>query len=496
MNFSWLAKKKPSSKATKIIFKNKNFLLENKQLSTYSNQPYSKLYAMLDFSECITDIIEISKNIPKEDLADTIELKVYEELSLDPTQNYIIRFQHHSSDDENGTNKYFVFVAKEYEVANKFKTKPIDFIAYSPLVISALFQNSILPNTNDYAFVYLDDNDAFIAIYSKGDFLYCKGSQKLSIAYLLNKFCEIAGERISQSDFLDYFLNNRLKLDRFDSTDTKTQFWTQFFTTISEILQHAKRTYKIDEYSAIYIGSSSGTLVDIENLSKDYVNAKILPFDFNILNSFNGDILTKLLCLYVDSENALDFSIFHRPPPLLWRDGGKFAVISAFSVSLFVLYPAVMFGPYEAYLLYKANSLDDYYASISTEKTTYEAKISALNSVVMQDKKLLSSLNKEFDGSINILQDLANIKTRYTPKSIIMVDIANIANVADVRLDRLDFNETNATLICASSDSGNIAKFINLLKEKYKTPPISPNMQNDGGSYKAEIIVTNIGIMP
>lgn len=482
----------------KIISKDKTYIYQNSTFYQNTNKIADQAIAVLDFSDCLIDTIEVPLNVDSSDLSSIIELKTYEELALDPTQDYVIKFlPQKSSQSENGF-RYFVFVAKEQDIAKKFTQRPIDFIGYAPLIIQALFTKNYLPDINDFAFAYLDDSDAFIAVYSSGSFVYCKGSQKLSLLNMYNKFCEIAGERIQNDEFIKFFLEGFLNLLRSDIEDTLSKFWTQFFTTISEILLHAKRTFKINEYAAVYIGTVYGAPMQIGEIANKYFSTKVMPFEFNLgQNSAEKvDIITRLAPIYHECENSIDFSIFHRPPPFLKRDGGKALTIIAVSGALAILYPLVMFGPYDAYLAYKISSVNSISQQNSVQKLQYTTQIAAIEHSLKQNEDTLKALKNEYDYSITALKDLVAIKTNYTPRAVTIVDLAKAINDSKVRLERLDINETNATLICITASPSNLSTLIKRLSKLYNEPPASPILINEKGLYRAELKLIKIGTLP
>ena len=199
--FEDVFKRKKNESGLKIITKNRVLVYKNFLFYNYGGEKIDNVLSILDFSECVIDSVGISFGLNSSDLGQAIELKAYEELSLDPSLDYVIKYMPQNLSQAENDHKYFVFVAKTQALQAKFGRGPVDFIAYAPLIISALFKRNFLPSVNDFAFVYIDDTDAFVAVYSAGTFQYCKGSQKLSLAYLSNKFCEIAGELINKDEF-------------------------------------------------------------------------------------------------------------------------------------------------------------------------------------------------------------------------------------------------------------------------------------------------------
>jgi hypothetical protein len=172
--------------------------------------------------------------------------------------------------------------------------------------------------------------------------------------------------------------------------------------------------------------------------------------------------------------------------------------ISIFGASLGIaaLYPILMLGPYETYLAYKTVSLNKTLTEYGTQKTAYSSKIAAIEDSIRQNNTILNALDSNYGSSVTVLQDLAAIKTNYTLKIMILIDISNAIASSKTRLEMLDINDTNATLICVANDSANLAQLSRQLANLYKEPPVTPKLVNENGIYKTKIQLSNIGEMP
>jgi uncharacterized UPF0160 family protein len=179
----------------------------------YSKEQYVISY--VNTRSFINTQISITKNIPEEDLHDAITNKVYDELALDQAVEYQIQFieTFNSLDEEN--RSFHVFVIDPLSMKETFrdvveKIKYVDVIIPSPLLFRSLYEKEIIQNAGVHCFVYFQENDAFITIYNEKEFLYTK-SINYSYIQMHERFCELYGERIEFSEFINFISKHNLK---------------------------------------------------------------------------------------------------------------------------------------------------------------------------------------------------------------------------------------------------------------------------------------------
>ncbi|MBD3795945.1 MAG: hypothetical protein IE881_08480, partial [Epsilonproteobacteria bacterium] len=139
---------------------------------------YSKdqlVISYLNTKDFIHAQIEISKNIPDEDLYDALSNKTYDELALDQAVEYKIQYIE-TFDNLDEENRHFhVFIVDPLDISNTFssvveKIKYIDVIIPVPLLIKSIYVKEIVDNTGVHCYIYFQENDAFITIYSEKEF--------------------------------------------------------------------------------------------------------------------------------------------------------------------------------------------------------------------------------------------------------------------------------------------------------------------------------------
>ena len=163
----------------------------------------------------ITSQIEITKNIPEEDLYDAINSKVYDDLGLDQAVTYQVQFIE-TFNTLDAENRHFqVFIVDPLTITETFqetieKIKYIDTIIPIPLLLKSLYSKEIIQNSGAHCFVYFQENDAVITFYSEKEFVYTK-SLKYSFIQMHERFCELYGERVEYEDFIDFLTNENLR---------------------------------------------------------------------------------------------------------------------------------------------------------------------------------------------------------------------------------------------------------------------------------------------
>ena len=148
----------------------------------FSKDQYAISY--LNTKSFITALVDVSKNIPDDDIYDALENKVYEELALDMAIEYNIHYIESAQTDEN--SRYFhAFVVDPLTLEEEFATsienvKYIDQIVPVPLLLKSLYQREIIDDNGVHCFLYFQENDAFVTLYNDQEFLYTNHSNSHS----------------------------------------------------------------------------------------------------------------------------------------------------------------------------------------------------------------------------------------------------------------------------------------------------------------------------
>jgi hypothetical protein len=315
----------------------------------------SFIISYIQSKDVISATVDISRNIPDSDLRDAIEIKVYDELGLDSAVEYSITYLETETNDTK--NRIFnVFVIDASLVGSqlseiKKKTNYIDYVTTAPFLISSLYQKALLDSEGTDCFVYFQKNDAFLAIYKGGEYLYSK-SLHYSLTELTEKFCELIGERIDEEDFYKLLTTEGLKSTNISYQSFLMQLFGELFLYINDVIVFAKRSYDIENIDKIYIGSEVGMFIGVDEYAKSYLGLESYEFNFSIaINSkeWYVDQIHILMALtsqvyFENKDDKLNFSTFKRPPPFRERPVGKLIGVIAASIIISIAYPAYQFG--------------------------------------------------------------------------------------------------------------------------------------------------------
>jgi len=451
--------------------------------------------------DVISATVDISRNIPDSDLRDAIEIKVYDELGLDSAVEYTITYLETETNDTK--NRIFnVFVIDASLIGSQLseirkKTNYIDYVTTAPFLISSLYKKALLESDGTDCFVYFQKNDAFLAIYSGGEYLYSK-SLHYSLTELTEKFCELIGERIDEEDFYKLLTTEGLKSTNISYQSFLMQLFGELFLYINDVIVFAKRSYNIENIDKIYIGSEVGMFIGVDEYAKSYLGLESYEFNFSIaINSkeWYVDQIHILMALtsqvyFENRDDKLNFSIYKRPPPFRERPVGKLIGVIAASIIISAGYPAYQYG-YSQFLQIQVNQATKEYRQLNKEANTIRVKIAKLK----KDKAKIATLAKKESDKLEfrrkLLTEIYKKKTDYNMKALILVEIINISNNYKSKLSVISYNENNFKLSIQNRSEKKITEFIEELTKlkKYKITTDKIEKDSKANLYLSQIVV-------
>ncbi len=456
-----------------------NFLTSTGTVS-FSKKQFAVSY--LNTRSFINNQIEVSKNIPEEDLLDAINIKVYDELGLDQAVEYQVQYIETFNNLDNENRHFQVFIVDPLEITEIYKDtvekiKYLDVITPSPLLIKSLYSKDIIEDNGIHCFIYFEENDAFLTIYNEKDFVYTK-SLKYSLINMHERFCELYGERIEYEEFCKFLSTQNLKDTTSDYKEYILKLYKEIFANINDILTYTKKAFNIEKVEHIYIGSQ------INIVSKLY---EIAEFELSIKSSdFNFDYGFESKDSHIDQIHALmhitttladedkyscNFSIFHRPPKFTKRESGKLIMFMVASFLIAFAYPITYWILlYSQELEYKLRQ--QAYVEVHNIKTTREATIKSRlvdkeKAMVLLETEKINYINKK-----NTLIKIHDVKVNYPMKAKLITSLINDLNKYAVKVDTIKYDqekdEKKFTLNLISSKDKKITQLIEHLTKKYE----------------------------
>ncbi len=427
-------------------------------ISRISSPSFSKdqyTVSFLNTKSFISTLIGISKNIPDDDIFDALENKVYEELALDMAVEYHIRYVeaiHRGTENE----RYFhVFVVDPLTLDQEY-VKVIDTIKYIdqiipiPLLLKSLYVKELIDSSEVHTFIYFQENDAFFCVYNEQEFIYAK-SLKFSLKQMHERFCELLGEQIDYTYFESIISNEGLNCSNSDYQKNLIKLFGEIFLHVSDIMAYAKRAYDIKRFDEIFIGTSIGNIIGLDEYTQTYLGLKTAPFEFDYGFNTNGeniDQIHQLMHLYgrLQAEERYDcnFTIFHRPPPFAKRESGKLILVAAASLAGALLYPGVYWGLSYIEEFHHA-VLTKEYETVHIEKMTREATINLKLANKNAAQTLLDEQKTAYKQKQDTLIQVHEKKVDYPMKAKIMADFTRSFNQYRVQLKSINYTEDNVS---------------------------------------------------
>lgn len=458
----------------------------------------------------ITTHIEISKNIPQEDLFDAINIKIYDEMVLDQAIEYQIHFIE-TFNYKNLENRHFhVFIVEPSVITQTYKEaveklKYIDVIIPTPLLIKSLYSKEIIQSSGIHCFIYFEEKDSFIAIYNEKEFVYAK-SLKYSLLQMYERFCELHGERVEYDAFIKILSNDNLKNMQDDYKSVILKLHKEIFANINDILTYAKRAFDLEKIEHIYIGSQMSIVPILDEMAEVELGIKSTNFQFNYgFESSNHiiDEIHSLMYLYTTlSEKEryeCNFSTFHRPPNFAQRQSGKLLFLIVASLLIAFSYPLAYWSlTYIKELQLK--SLETEYSQLHIEKMMRE---STLKTKQDNKEKILALLNQEkksYTDKKNILITIHDVKVNYPMKAKLLYTLTNDLNDIGVKVESLLYDQNSSskkfTFNLVSTKDKIITQLLENLTKKYekefKFSLENISYKKESGQYFSELKVSKL----
>ncbi len=395
--------------------------------------------------------IDINANIPESDFKDAIEVKVYDELGLDPSIDYSIHHSEIESKDSK-SRSFSVFIVDTALIKAKMtpiaeKTKYIDFVSTPPFLIKALYQKNLVEPDGVHCFIYFQKNDAFLAIYSNGEHLYSKSFQ-YSLKEINEKFCALIGERIEEEDFYKFLINDGFRTAKSNYQQSLMQLFGEIFLYLNDVIVFAKRTCAFDTINRAFIGSEIGAFSGITEYGKSYLGLDSSEFNFSIaINSKEWyvdqiHILMMLSAqLYLqDAFDGTNFSLNRRPPPLKERPAGKLLAVLGASLVAGLAFPLGQLA-YDTYLTILLTKDRNEYSTILQKTSNIRQQLAALKVEKEKIDALVKEETTKFDFRKKLLNEIYSKKISYPMKAKTLVDFFTLSNQSNSKVQSAGFSK-------------------------------------------------------
>ena len=392
----------------------------------------------LPYKDILTTTVEVSRSTPDDEIIDAITIKTYEDLSLNPDDDFKITYLESDMSD-NDNRIYNVFVVNNSILRSDLSyiadnTKYIDYVAKAPFLMYSLYKRNILPSNTVDCFIYFQEEDAFLVIYQNGKYLDSR-SIRYNLKFIWDKFVELSGDRVDVKDFYSMLSKDGLISENAIDGDNLIQIFDEMFLYISDILTSITKVNKIS-LDNVFFGTDIGNIKGSEEFITERLGVEPKPFDFNIaINQKDFEDLTQLDVLMmltakeylINKDDEYNYSTFLRPPPLAQRPVGKLIGVGVAALIAILAYPAYQYahGFYNQKLTEKK---EIEYAQKDKEKKRIESALANLQDQINKKREEITAEQKILKERSDLLTAMYNKKVEYPMKSKAIFDMTNMIN--------------------------------------------------------------------
>jgi len=461
------------------VFSDKSYIYKDDTLAPLQKFSYNTgnfITSYISNKDLITTSVNISRNIPEEDIDDILDIKAYEELGLDQASNYIISsYEVESAGEE---REYHIFVAEPERLDSLFlpikqETKYIDLILPAPLLYKTLYTKEILQDNNTHCFVYFTQHDASVTLYKDGQYLYSK-SIEFSLEQIYDKYCEQIGEKANEEEFYSILEAEGLKTINSDYQENLMKIFGEVFITINDIVIYAKRAFDIESIDQVFIGSERGPIIGLDDYSQNYLGLHSTDFNFNYNVNNEEWYIDQLQCLmllssfeYMEDETAfVNLTMYPRAPSFINRASGQFIIATFAAISVSLVYPLTyLVGSYanEA-KIYGLSSQD---AKLTEESTKYKDILGKKKKEIKALDNKIKAKSTIYDNKAKTLIAIYDKKINYKLKSGLFHTIADELTQFDVHVDMLSTKDDTMYVSLVSTDDRKFTELIKYISEAH-----------------------------
>ena len=402
-----------------IIYVNDSIILknDNNKISILEKLEITKediITSSINIKDVITYTFKLPKSTPQDQLEMEAEIYFFENAGIDPNKQFKTFFITREIDEE---QSYLIeaLAIEESILHEKFdklvhKTEYIDFISLSVFAFEEFYETYQKEKKRD-AFVYLDNNQSFIAVFEDGKYIYSKILTSLSsllktLKIEYNEFIEIISTKgLIKEDY---------ETDEFLVANEIDRFFSEYFTSINNRLSYGKNIFYLENIENLYFYApfeikGIDTLKNFWDLSG--VNFELIPIE-------EINFLDKLNLVYNSNhyKDKINFSIFPRPP--------KFYKTKTFQLFSVILATILIFGGDFGYRYYQNQQISK---NIKKIESQIKIKTKKLQKLQFINKQILEQLNK-YNTEITNIETQLNLIKSVLEKALIITHLPKTSN--------------------------------------------------------------------
>ncbi len=439
-------------------FEYQDNLISKGNIKRYDQKSFYNSYVQT--KDVISSTVDIDNDVSAEDLKDAIEIKAYDELGLESSKEYSIFY--FESNRVDGDFKVFNVIAIDKErldeVFGELKDiKYIDYITVAPFLMKSLYNRKLLTSESTDCFVYFHKDDAFVAIYQNGEYIFSK-SIRYSLKNISDTFSKELGKRIDESELYAMLAKSGLRNENSAYQQQFMKLFGEVFVYINDVILYAKRAYGLEKIDQIFLGSEIGNIPGIDEFCNNYVNIPTKKLEFKIsknANEINIDPLHTLLIINAQDyqtnfDESFNVSIFKRPPPIWKRPSGRLIQSVAAALVISLAYPGYQFVNDNFFLKEELKQLNEIDKRLVIEVSSMKKDLADVNKAKEEITTKLTLKNEDLGFRTKLLKEIYSKKVSYPMKAKVLTNLFDKVNKHNSKVVSVDNNSTDMVITVRS----------------------------------------------
>jgi len=435
-------------------FEYQNNLISKGNVKRYDQKSFYNSYVQT--KDVISSTVDIDNEVSAEDLKDAIEIKAYDELGLEISKEYSIFY--FESNRADGDFKVFNVIAIDKErldeVFGELKDiKYIDYITVAPFLMKSLYNRNLLSVDSTDCFVYFHKDDAFVAIYQNGEYVFSK-SIRYSLKNISDTFSKELGKRVDESELYAMLAKSGLRNENSAYQQQFMKLFGEVFVYINDVILYAKRAYGLEKIDQIFLGSEIGNIPGIDEFCNNYVNITTKKLEFKIsknANEINIDPLHTLLIIngqdyQANHDESFNVSIFKRPPPIWKRPSGKLIQSVAAALVISLAYPGYQFVYDNFFLKEELKQLNEMDKALAVKVSSMKKELVKVNKAKEEITAKLTVKNEDLGFRTKLLKEIYSKKVSYPMKAKVLTNLFDKVNRHNSKVVSVDNNSTDMVI--------------------------------------------------
>jgi hypothetical protein len=453
--------------------------------------------------ELIYHQFDAARDMTSEQLAENVEVKVFQDAGLNPMLEYKTSFTKRiSRQDERSWTIGAIAVStgalEEVTASLRAHASYIDSVVPTSSLPYALYNANLLEPKRD-VFIYFQKESLIVSIFSDGEYVYGK-SQDHGVKKLMESYAQLSHARMEYEDFVAMLTSASASEDKEQNlralADLREAISNALFG-VKNVLLYAARIVGLTSMDRVFIGTSEGPVPGLEDLAQELLEVE--GHEFNFQTPFYSqtdqyvDQMAILTLLEADNivnglkANPFNCTVKARPGAFMSRPGGQAIALVSASVAVAILWPLYHFalsGWYDYKIkadMGELRSSEANFNRLEAEKKRLEAQVASLK--ISQQEKQVKLTNTK-----RLLEDI-NRKRQLLSAAEGLSGLFERFKEFSVRVESVELDGRDTLIKIRTGRDTQITRLLERLVDNKYYPSLQKIVKGESGVYTAELKV-------